>query len=271
MPRFVLPRSRQPIKRAPLRPMALEPRLMFDGAAVDTAAQVALDAAAADASTRETRDSTSEPATDAPPSTPQATEIVFITTSTPDWQKLASHVRTGVEVVLLDPERDGLEQINAVLGGRSGLTALHLVSHGADGLILLGNTPLDTDTLGERNAEVAGWRAHLASTADILIYGCDVAAGTQGRALADQLASTTGADVAASSDTTGAVAQGGDWQLEYASGPIETGIFLTAEGIDAYDARLATVSLSGATGWTASQPVTQHHQHLAPAHRLALQ
>ncbi|WP_347247595.1 DUF4347 domain-containing protein [Zoogloea sp.] len=251
MPRFVLPRSRQPIKRAPLRPMALEPRLMFDGAAVDTAAQVALDAAAADASTRETRDSTSEPATDAPPSTPQATEIVFITTSTPDWQKLAGNVRAGVEVVLLDPERDGLDQINAVLSGRSGITALHLVSHGADGLIILGNTPLDTDTLSERNAEVASWRAHLASTADILIYGCDVAAGTQGRTLADQLSTATGADVAASSDTTGAAAHGGDWQLEYASGPIETDIFLTAAGIEAYDARLATVSLSGASGWTA--------------------
>ena len=249
MPRSVLPLSRRPIKRRPLCPLALEPRLMFDGAAIDTAAQVAVDAAA----TASPGDSTDigTPTADAAPSAPPATEIVFITTSTPEWQKLANNVRADVEVVLLDPERDGLAQINAALAGRTGITALHLVSHGADGLVLLGNTPLDTDTLNERNPEVAGWSTHLEAGADILLYGCDVAAGSQGRAFADLLATTTGADVAASSDTTGASAQGGDWTLEYASGSIESSNFLTTEGIEGYDARLATISLSGATGWTA--------------------
>ncbi len=150
MPRSVLPLSRRPIKRRPLCPLALEPRLMFDGAAIDTAAQVAVDAAA----TASPGDSTDigTPTADAAPSAPPATEIVFITTSTPEWQKLANNVRADVEVVLLDPERDGLAQINAALAGRTGITALHLVSHGADGLVLLGNTPLDTDTLNERTS-----------------------------------------------------------------------------------------------------------------------
>ncbi|KAB2963775.1 DUF4347 domain-containing protein, partial [Zoogloea sp.] len=253
MPRPAPFRSRRSLKRAPLRPMALEPRLMFDGAAVDTAVQAAADAAAAAASARSTGDTGT---TDSHPgntasSVPPATEIVFITTSTPEWQKLASNVRAGVEVVLLDPEHDGLAQIDAALAGRTGITALHFVSHGADGMVVLGNTPLDTDGLVERASEVAAWRGHLSADADILLYGCDVAADTQGRAFADLLAQVTGADVAASSDTTGAAARGGDWNLEYASGHIETAGFLTAAGIEAYDARLATINLSGANGWTA--------------------
>lgn len=245
--------ARRPLKRAPLRPMALEPRLMFDGAAVDTAAH-AVEASAA-ASTREATASDSSshdsPHVDAVTTSPPASEIVFITTSTPDWQKLAGNVREGVEVILLDPEQDGVQQVSEALAGRTGITAIHIVSHGADGMIILGNTPLDSDGVTERATELAAWKDHLASGADILLYGCDVASSAQGRSFASLLASTTGADVAASSDTTGAATQGGDWTLEYASGSIEGSSFLTTAGVEAYDARLATVSLSGATGWTA--------------------
>ena len=40
--------------------------------------------------------------------------------------------------------------------------------------------------------------------ADLLLYGCDLAASSEGKALIERLASLTGADVAASSDATGA-------------------------------------------------------------------
>jgi large repetitive protein len=248
--------ARRPLKRAPLRPMVLEPRLMFDGAAVDTASQAVEASAAAAASARSSSDATITDShdsahVDAVTVAPPASEIVFITTSTPDWQKLAGNVREGVEVILLDPEQDGVEQVSAALAGRTGITAVHIVSHGADGMIILGNTPLDSDGISERATELAAWKDHLTSGADILLYGCDVASSDQGRSFASLLASTTGADVAASSDTTGAAAQGGDWTLEYASGSIESNSFLTAAGVEAYDARLATISLSGATGWTA--------------------
>src|SRR5262249_40537568 len=66
------------------------------------------------------------------------------------------------------------------------------------------------------------WGNALKSTGDILIYGCDVAEGASGRKFVDTLSKLTGADVAASTNVTGATSLGGDWNLEYAAGPIET-------------------------------------------------
>ena len=60
-----------------------------------------------------------------------------------------------------------------------------------------------------------------------LIYGCDVAENADGRALIDALGRLTGADVAASEDLTGAAAKGGDWNLEYATGSIQTSMALS--------------------------------------------
>jgi hypothetical protein len=46
--------------------------------------------------------------------------------------------------------------------------------------------------------------------------------------------------VAASTDATGAAALGGDWTLEAATGPIETGSAFTAAAEENFDALLAT-------------------------------
>jgi hypothetical protein len=47
------------------------------------------------------------------------------------------------------------------------------------------------------------------------IYGCNLAASEDGKALVDSLARLTGTDVAASDDLTGSLDKGGDWELEY--------------------------------------------------------
>ena len=60
----------------------------------------------------------------------------------------------------------------------------------------------------------------MSESGDILLYGCDLASGVEGVALVDQLAGIVGADVAASDDLTGATEKGGDWDLEYSTGPI---------------------------------------------------
>ena len=74
-------------------------------------------------------------------------------------------------------------------------------------------------------------KPRLSPHADILIYGCDVAAGAKGQAFVASLAAATGADIAASTNTTGAPSHGGDWVLETVSGPIET-VRLTLKGFE---------------------------------------
>ncbi|MBK7848605.1 MAG: DUF4347 domain-containing protein [Zoogloea sp.] len=95
--------------------------------------------------------------------------------------------------------------------------------------MLIGSQLLDTASLEVFRSELADIGSHLSASADILIYGCDVA--SQGTAFIDRLAALTGADVAASTDLTGSVGSGGDTMLEATSGSIEASA-LALSGLD---------------------------------------
>ncbi|HFQ14644.1 MAG TPA: DUF4347 domain-containing protein, partial [Gammaproteobacteria bacterium] len=137
-----------------------------------------------------------------------------------------------VQVFVLDAGRDGIEQISSVLAayadaGYEGIGAVHVLSHGAAGYLRLGNASLTAANLGGYQNSLRQWDAALAPGADVLLYGCDVAAGEAGVDFIQRLAGITGADVAASSDATGGASAGGDWVLERATGVIETASLFT--------------------------------------------
>ncbi len=133
----------------------------------------------------------------------------------------ASDRLNSVEVVLLDAERGGIAQVNAILSARANLAAVHVLTHGSEGQIQLGNEWLNSATLQENRHSVAGWGDALIETGDFLFYGCDIAADSLGESLLNTIADLTGADVAASNDATGHASKGGDWTLEYTTGVIE--------------------------------------------------
>src|SRR5512145_1086326 len=116
-----------------------------------------------------------------------------------------------LEVVRLSSDHDGIAQVSEALSARRELSAVHILSHGADGVVQLGAGRLDFDSLLEHARDIRGWGAALAPHADLLLYGCDVARGSAGASLMQALARLTGADVAASSDRTAGAAEGGDW------------------------------------------------------------
>ena len=154
-------------------------------------------------------------------------ELVFIDTNVPDYQRLAEDILAcnddtrDVVVVFLDSDRDGVEQISEALAGYEYLDAVHFISHGAEGSVKLGNTWLNADNMQGYAGAIAGWNDALAGDADMLFYGCDLAAGSEGQDLLSTLSKLTGADVAASEDPTGHALLGGDWELEYRIGAVE--------------------------------------------------
>jgi len=161
-------------------------------------------------------------------------ELVFVDPGVADHEKLIDGLASEdpnrrLDVVFLDLRYDGVEQITAVLSENSGLDAVHFVTHGTDGAVKLGNTWLNADNLDAHAGLVAGWGWSLKSDADLLFYGCDLAESEEGQTLVDSLATLTGADVAASTDDTGHVFFGGDWELEYSTGTIETGLAFSIE------------------------------------------
>ncbi len=152
-----------------------------------------------------------------------ANQIAVIDTQLPDYQVLEQTARAaGLEVLLLSGQGDGVSELAAALAGRSGIAALHILSHGSSGHIQLGNAVLNSTTLNTYAAELAVIRQSLATDGDLLLYGCNTAADEQGQTFISHLAKIVQADVAGSDDLTGTAAQGGNWDLELSEGKIET-------------------------------------------------
>lgn len=234
------PRRRSLRRRGP-RPMLLEQRFMFDGAAAAVAGVDMLRDAGTEAqrpAPGRAADVSVSPSTEpvaygeqarggVPPAAPATRQLLFVDAAVPARAALAAGVRPGVEVVLLDSASDPWAQMTQAVCRHAQLDAIHLLSHGAAGRLMLSGADghLD-DALSHPAAadSLAQWRGHLAPEADILIYGCDVAGGVAGQHSVGLIARLTGADVAASTDTTGAAALGGDWVLEARTGPVEAAL-----------------------------------------------
>jgi hypothetical protein len=204
-----------PAAPARRRPVAesLEPRLLY------SADPLPVDGWVADMPEAEVR--LIEPIETAQATETSARVLIFIDASLDDAQALAeAAVRDapGAQVVWLGAGGDAIDQIGTALAGRQDIDAIHLLSHGSDGGIRIGEQTIDRATLEARADDIARWQAALGSDADLLLYGCDVAGSEAGQWFARRLAELTGADVAASDDLTGA---GGDWSLEFSVGRIE--------------------------------------------------
>lgn len=148
-------------------------------------------------------------------------EIVFIDGAIDNQQSLLADISPEIEVVRLDKQQNGIEQISDFLALHENVSAIHIFSHGSVGNIELGTTNLNSETLSQYQTQLQGWAKALTTEADILLYGCNVAAGEDGQAFVQQFAGLTGADIAASDDWTGNANLGGDWVLESESGTIE--------------------------------------------------
>ncbi|MEI7610332.1 MAG: DUF4347 domain-containing protein, partial [Rhodospirillaceae bacterium] len=222
---------------------ALEPRMMFDGAAVAVATTATADA------THHT-DTTPAPdpiaqaiANHVLPVDPTAAvsvpiqvraadpsqdggkkEVVFVDTNIADYQTLVNGVRAGVEIDLIDGGQSGLAQMARWAESHSEYNAILIISHGAEATLYLGTDTMTEVSLSDNTVQVelAEIGHSLKSGGDLLLYGCDVARGLDGRQLVTGIATSTGAAVAASTDATGAAARGGNWTLEYTSSNIET-------------------------------------------------
>ena len=189
-------------------------------------------------------------AAEAPTAAEQQTlEIAFVDAALEDYQQIVDDLlnndddNRNIEVVVLDRDRNGIDQITNTLQDRDNFDAVHVISHGNDGSIQLGNTTLDADTLPQNQVRIAIWGNALIDSGDILIYGCNLAASEDGLGLIENLAELTGADVAASDDTTGHASLGGDWLLESRVGSVEAGVFASESLIQNYQATLAAPEL----------------------------
>ena len=181
--------------------------------------------------------------------------VIFVDSNVTNYESLVEELDSDAEVVILDGESDGIEQIASYLKDQQGISSVHILSHGEEGELSLGTATLDQASMaGEYSDELATIGNALTEDGDILLYACDFSSGQLGLEAATQLANLTGADVASSSDDTGSLRYNGDWDLENQTGEIEASVLSAT----AWDGRLAdTVELDfSATPTLVSGPGT---------------
>ncbi|WP_052448056.1 DUF4347 domain-containing protein, partial [Aeromonas bivalvium] len=213
--------------------LALEPRILFDGAAA-----VAVD--------HQTQDSQDAPQTAPEHAEPLQTtpprQLLVIDARIEQASQLTDKLSPNVSLLFIDGNTDAMSAIGARLAELGQVDAIQILSHGAAGQFTLGDSTFNAQTLASVGQQLQSWQNHLSDQADIQLYGCRVGAGDAGQALVSALASWTGADVAASSDDTGAASKGGDWDLEVKSGLIDQPLALSREAVQGFDSLLANAS-----------------------------
>ncbi|CAK13669.1 conserved hypothetical protein [Pseudomonas entomophila L48] len=214
------------------------------------AASVAKDTSAASDAASSRDSATHEPVHEAAPASAPVTaasgnhhEVVFIDSAVSDYQKLIAGLPAGVEVVVLDNGKDGFKQIADYLNGRSDVTSVDIISHGDQGYVYLAGNAIWANQLASHGADLARIGASLAPGGDIRFFACNTGAGSDGQLFVNEVARLSGADVGASSDSTGNRA-GEDWTLETVSGVVASGVGVQRGDLSAFSTSLATITVT---------------------------
>jgi len=171
-------------------------------------------------------------------------QLLVIDPQVADYQHLAAGIQPGVQLLILDPDRDGIEQITEYLTGeRMGSVgsvgsvgsnlpplpplptlpplphpphppSLHIISHGSPGRLYLGNSTLELNNLEQYRPQLEKW-----GIAHLYIYGCKVAAGDAGAEFLQKLYQITQTQIYANPHPTGNAALGGTWELQPIQSP----------------------------------------------------
>lgn len=124
---------------------------------------------------------------------------------------------TETYIYSLSAQHDGILQIEEILRQFDEVDAVHLLSHGQDGELVIGATRLSAANLEDYTNQWVGWQSSLVDDAQMFLYACNVASSEHGQSFVRDLAAWTDTVVSASTDLTGAAWHGGDWDLEFVS------------------------------------------------------
>ncbi|WP_371366733.1 DUF4347 domain-containing protein [Pseudomonas sp. QL9] len=237
--------------------MALEPRMMFDGAVTASVGEAAKPTdtqdAVADKGAAATHSKDSDSSHAAATGDVRSSDagqgaqagsgrnVVFVDSRVEDAKQLLQGVASNTDVVFLDRNGNGVQQMAQYLAAHPGAASVQIIAHGNAGDLWLGNSYVSAENIADYGASLNQLGANMQAGGDILVYACSTAQGERGQTFVDELASLTGRDVAASNDRTGA---GSDWDLEVTTGNIEARSVLSQASEAAYGHDLAIITVT---------------------------
>ena len=88
--------------------------------------------------------------------------LLFIDSSVQDINLLLTNLHSNIEAYILEPDRNGVEQItqkiqSLQIEGLTSFASLFLVTHGSPGSLRLGNTELSLSTLDINSKALKKW------------------------------------------------------------------------------------------------------------------
>jgi Domain of unknown function (DUF4347) len=94
-----------------------------------------------------------------------ASSLLFVDTRVSDYQQIVASAPPGTEVYIFDEARDAIGQITDTLLGRSGIAALHILSHGEAGALDFASDRLSLANLSRYTGQLQSWRSALGYSA----------------------------------------------------------------------------------------------------------
>ncbi|HEY9808098.1 MAG TPA: DUF4347 domain-containing protein [Halomicronema sp.] len=173
--------------------------------------------------------------------------LVFLDTAVEDWQTLAVGIQPGFITIPLKSNQDGIDQITgeiekyALMYGF--VESIHIIAHGSAGEIKLGSAVVNSENLKLYNNYFKKWQGFLSKNAEIWLYSCNLAKG-KGVDFLNLIREYTNTAIAASTHVIGNSLKGGDWNLDFLIGKIQTPIAFKAETMANYGGVLATITVS---------------------------
>jgi len=147
-------------------------------------------------------------------------ELLLVDSDVQNRSLFYKQQQPGVEVVAI-PKEGGVLAVIEILSRYQNLDAIHVVSHAKPGALLIGGQELNKKELENNIGILTSINQTVKAGGDLLFYGCELGKGNKGEAFLEIIKGNTHADVAASTDLTGNVSYGGNWELELTKGDIK--------------------------------------------------
>ena len=178
------------------------------------------------------------------PTTPRASEFLFVDPAVSDLDTILGNLRPEVHAIVLNARWPAARQIAIGLAGRQDLDTVHVIAHGAPGRVSFTAGDWSAETLEDEADDFAVIGEALGEGGELRLWSCDSAAGPAGATFVEALAKATGACVAAADARVGAQALGGVWELAERASLEPPHPPLTAAGIGAYAGILAAIEIT---------------------------
>ncbi len=171
------------------------------------------------------------------------THLLLVDSGVAGSETLLAGIEPGFETVhLVSSDIGGLAAVSLAIRGHGRIKSLHILSHGTPGCISTAAGTIDADALSARPDLVARIAECLDDDADVVLYGCSIAAGQTGQNFVDRFSRMLGRRVEAADGPVGSADLNGSWAF-----PGSPRMAFSEPARAAYPGVLATATFGTAT------------------------